>query len=76
MTSPHPEALDRLADVLRPLEGTFAHLHDLANPANLCVAAAHEIRGLEATVADLRFELDRARGTARGFVPRPSDGGH
>ncbi|MDA8440470.1 MAG: hypothetical protein M0Z51_16650 [Propionibacterium sp.] len=68
MTHDLAAPLRTLAAALAPMTGL-----PLSDPANLCVAAAHELNHLEGRVADLTFELDQARGTARPFAP--VDGG-
>ena len=68
MTHDLAAPLRTLAAALAPVSGAT-----LSDPANLCVAAAHELNVLEGQVADLVFQLDQARGTARPFAP--VDGG-
>lgn len=61
-----------LAQPLRTLAAALAHVDGLpvTAPADLCVAAAHDLTEQAARIADLEFQVAQVHGTARPFAPK------
>jgi len=67
MTGRHElsQPLRDLADVL-----AASRTLPITDPANLCVAAAHELDAMTSQIADLTFAVNQAHGMTKPFTTR------